>query len=511
MVDQAAPATILDLIERGAPSHPAIVDPNGPTVTYDSLRRQVHDLADQLRLMGIERDDRVAIILPNGIEAIVTFMAVAATATAAPLNPAYKGDEFKFYLDDTNAKALITSDLTGEAARKVAPQTIMQLTASMNSEGLVSLSSSGKSCGRRSGVGPEPEDVALVLHTSGTTSRPKRVPLAHRNLTISAQNVATTYLLSPEDVSLCVMPLFHVHGLVASILATFLSGGTVLIPPRFNALTLWSVVRTNRVTWFSAVPTMHQALLRRAKSSESRDSGGPYYKGLRFIRSCSAALPSTTMLEMEERFGVPVLEAYGMTEAAHQMTSNPLPPGKRLPGTVGSGTGITVGIMDEKGRLQVPGTRGEVVIQGPNVIRGYEDNPEANATSFSDGWFRTGDEGVLDQEDILTLLGRLKELINRSGEKISPVEIDEVLLLHPAVSEAVAFGIPHPTHGEEPAAAVVLSSQVSQRDLVAHCRDHLADFKCPRVIHIVDAIPRTATGKVQRRIVASAVGGQSSR
>ena len=505
MANQAA-ATILQLLEQGAPSDAAIVAPGGPTVTYDALRRQINDLAKELRKTGIGRGDRVAIVLPNGIESIVCFLAGAAAGTAAPLNPAYKADEFKFYMEDTNARALITSSETGEEARKVASPSMLQIDASMNADGQVSLSSSGKNGGERPAEEPAPEDVALVLHTSGTTSRPKRVPLAHHNLTISAQNVANTYQLSSEDVSLCVMPLFHVHGVVASTLSTLLTGGTVVVPPRFNALNFWPVARDHRVTWFSAVPSMHQALLSRAQ----RSGGGKGYDGLRFVRSCSAALPSSTMLEMEESFGFPMLEAYGMTEAAHQMASNPLPPGVRLPGTVGSGTGVRIGIMDEDGNLQAAGTQGEVVIQGPNVIQGYEDNPEANAASFTNGWFRTGDQGSLDQKDVLTLSGRIKELINRSGEKISPVEIDDVLLMHAAVSESVAFGVPHRTHGEEPTAAVVLSSQVSEKELIAHCREHLADFKCPRTIHIVDAIPRTATGKVQRRIVAATIAGEST-
>ena len=506
MANQAA-ATILQLLEQGAPSDAAIVAPGGPTVTYDSLRRQVNDLAVRLRKSGIGRGDRVAIVLPNGIESIVCFLAVAATGTAAPLNPAYKADEFKFYLKDTNARALITSSRTGEEARRIASPSILQIDASMNTDGEVSLSSSGKNGGERPAEEPAPEDVALVLHTSGTTSRPKRVPLAHRNLTISAQNVANTYQLISEDVSLCVMPLFHVHGVVASTLSTLLTGGTVIVPPRFNALNFWPVARDHRVTWFSAVPSMHQALLSRAQRSDGVGTG---YDGPRFVRSCSAALPSSTMLAMEERFGVPMLEAYGMTEAAHQMASNPLPPGVRLPGTVGSGTGVRIGGMDEEGNLQAAGTQGEVVIQGPNVIQGYEDNPEANAASFTNGWFRTGDQGSLDKKGVLTLSGRIKELINRSGEKISPVEIDDVLMMHAAVSESVAFGVPHRTHGEEPTAAVVLSSQVSEKELIAHCREHLADFKCPRTIHIVDAIPRTATGKVQRRIVAATIAGESS-
>ena len=508
MGNKTAPGTLLDLLESGAPSHPAIVAPGRPVVTYDSLRRQVRTLAGQLRAMGIDRGDRVAIVLPNSIETIVTFLAVAAAGTAAPLNPAYKAAEFEFYMDDTNAKALITPNDGGEEARSAADASVMDIRAETDEEGRVSLSGPG---GATLAAGletapPEPDDVALVLHTSGTTSRPKRVPLAHRNLTASVENIVETYGLSDSDVSLCVMPLFHIHGLVASTLSTLRSGGTVVVPARFNPLGFWPIVDEHEATWFSAVPTMFQALLSRARSASTPKNAGR----LRFIRSCSAALSPATMDQMESTFGVPVVEAYGMTEAAHQMASNPLPPGDRIPGSVGPGTGVEIGIMDDAGELQTTGTVGEVVISGPNVIRGYESNPEANASSFVGSWFRTGDQGQLDEGGVLTLRGRLKELINRSGEKISPLEIDEVLLSHPAVSEAVAFGVPHPTHGEEPTAAVVLGSDATERDLVTHCRQSLASFKVPRRIHIVDAIPRTATGKVQRRIVAEVITGGAS-
>ena len=501
------PGTLLDLLDSGVPSHPAIVAPGGPVLTYDSLRRQVRELAQQLRAMGIDRGDRVAIVLPNGVEAIVTFLAVSAAGTAAPLNPAYKAAEFEFYMDDTNAKALITADDGGEEARSAAPSSVVDIRAALGEDGRVTLATPGAGTqeGREAAV-REPDDVALVLHTSGTTSRPKRVPLAHRNLTASVENIVETYDLSATDVSLCIMPLFHVHGLVASTLSTLRSGGTVVVPPRFNPMGFWPLVEAHGATWFSAVPTMFQALLSRARSGSVPANAG----SLRFIRSCSAALSPATMDQMESTFGVPVIEAYGMTEAAHQMASNPLPPGGRVPGSVGQGTGVNIGIMDEAGELQATDTVGEVVISGPNVIRGYESNPEANATSFVGDWFRTGDQGQLDENGMLTLKGRIKELINRSGEKVSPVEIDEVLLSHPAVAEAVAFGVPHPTHGEEPAAAVVLGADATERGLVAHCRQSLASFKVPRKIHIVDAIPRTATGKVQRRIVAEVIAGATS-
>jgi acyl-CoA synthetase (AMP-forming)/AMP-acid ligase II len=358
----------------------------------------------------------------------------------------------------------------------------------------------------RSASSPAPEDVALVLHTSGSTGRPKRVPLQHRNLVRSALNIAGAYQLSPGDVSLCLMPLFHVHGLVASVLATLLTGGAVVVRSRFNALSFWRTVRDNRVTWYSAVPTIHQLLV--ARIGSERPAGA---ENLRFIRSCSAALPIEMAQKMESAFGAPVLEAYGMTEASHQMASNPLPPSARKFGTVGTATGIEIGAMSDTGELLPAGSQGEVVIRGASVIQAYENNPEANAKSFVNGWFRTGDQGALDAAGYLTLTGRLKEMINRGGEKIAPREIDEVLLAHPCVAEAVAFGMPHATWGEEVAAAVVTRKPVAEADLISHCRDRLADFKVPRKLFVVDAIPRTATGKVQRLNVAAQLTGQAAK
>jgi acyl-CoA synthetase (AMP-forming)/AMP-acid ligase II len=505
---EQTPRTLLDLLDNGAPDHPAIVSPDGPVLTYATLKGQLNVLMDELRGLGIRRGDRVAIVLPNGIEVIAAFLAVSGVATAAPLNAAYKPDEFAFYLEDTNARAVITAPGESDDAVNAAPAGTLHFTIAMDDSGVLHITGDGAGQAPDEGVS-SPADVAIVLHTSGTTSRPKRVPLSHANLTTSTRNVAATYSLSPQDVSLCIMPLFHVHGLVASTLATFESGGTVVVPARFNPLRFWPVVADHNVTWFSAVPTMHQALLSRAKS-RSADEPKLGADTLRFIRSCSAALPPSVMADMEVAFGVPVLEAYGMTEAAHQMASNPLPPGDRQPGSVGPGTGVDVAIMDEAGTLLESGGKGEVVIRGANVIEGYENNPEANATSFTNGWFRTGDEGIIDGNGYLSLTGRLKELINRSGEKISPREIDEVLLEHPAVAEAVAFGIPHSTHGEEPSAAVVLQGEVTSKELVVHCRTKLADYKVPRVIHIVESIPRTATGKIQRRFVAEAFAGAST-
>ena len=498
----STPSTLFDLIAEipGDKIAIALPEPN-IRITYDGLRAQVQALAEQLAAAGVTRGDRVATALPNGLPMIVSFLAAGVAGTAAPLNPAYKEDEFKFFLEDTNAKVLLLPPDGADEARRAARDRVPVITIDMDAAGIVGLT--GVS-GRVAVTPPAVDDVALVLHTSGSTGRPKRVPLTHRNLSISAQNVARSYDLGPDDVSLCVMPLFHVHGLVASTLATLATGGTVVVPARFSPLSFWRVARDYGVTWYSAVPTLHQLLLARAgdPSDPSRRPAGT--EKLRFIRSCSAALAPQVMQALETAFGAPVLEAYGMTEAAHQMASNPLPPSTRKPGSVGPGTDVEISIMDAAGAHLAQGERGEIVFKGPNVIQGYENNPDANATSFVDGWFRTGDQGFLDADGYLTLVARLKELINRGGEKISPREIDEVLLTHPAIAEAVCFGVPHGTWGEEVAAAVVLreGATASEADLLAFCKERLAEFKRPKQIHITETIPRTATGKIQRGVVA---------
>ena len=497
--------TLWSALESGDASAPALVAPEGARLTYGDLRAQVRRTADALAGLGVRPGDRVALVLPNGVEAVVGFLGAALAGTAAPLNPGYTEEEFRFYLEDTSARVVIVPQGGGEAARAALPDGAVLVEARQDPQSGFLLEQDGEVLSAGTAAEPAEPDIALILHTSGTTSRPKRVPLTHANLSASLANIIATYELTPMDVSLCVMPLFHVHGLVASTLATLGSGGTVVAPARFHPLRFWPVVEGEGATWYSAVPTIHQLLLSRLREGE-RPAGAA---SLRFVRSCSSALAAETMLQLESRLGVPVLEAYGMTEASHQMASNPLPPDPRLPGSVGRGTGVAVAIMDEAGELLPTGTTGEVVIQGPNVTPGYESNPAANAASFTNGWFRTGDLGALDAAGYLTLLGRIKELINRGGEKISPREIDEVLLQHPAVAEAVSFGMPHATWGEEVAAAVVLQGEANEAELQRHCRAHLAEFKCPRKIYLVEAIPRTATGKVQRRHVAAAFGGGS--
>jgi len=492
-------ANLTSLLTVGGAEDVALGVPGGATFTYRRLRELVDEASESLAAAGVQPGMRVAMAFANGPEAIVFFLAAATVATACPLNPGYTETEFRYYLEDIGAQFLLVPPDDGAAARKGRPSTARLLNAEISDDGKLRMAPTSTLPRKREREKTLPldDDVALVLHTSGTTSRPKRVPLRHRNLAASVENIVASYELTPADVSLCIMPLFHVHGLVASALAAFASGGSVVVPKQFAPLGFWPIARDVKPTWFSASPTPHQLIVMRGH--EDRPPGT---ERLRFVRSCSAALAPALMAVMEQRFGVPVLEAYGMTEASHQMSSNPLPPGPRYPGSVGVGTGVEIAVLDEQGTALPAGATGQVGIRGPNVIDGYENNPDANATSFINGWFLTGDQGTLDAAGYLRLLGRLKELINRGGEKIAPREIDEALESHPAVKEAVAFGVSHPTWGEEVAAAVVVERPVTEKELQAFCRQSLADFKVPRHIYIVEAIPRTPTGKVQRRFVA---------
>jgi acyl-CoA synthetase (AMP-forming)/AMP-acid ligase II len=487
------------------PRTAVIIPEGGPRASYGELTDQVASMTEVLRQGGIRPGDPVSIVLANGMEFLVTFLATTwARAIAAPLNPNYKVEEFKFYMEDSAARAVIVPPGDHPARQAAADMHLPLWEASLDGKCRVRLERlSDEKKHEPGGTSvPEAHDIALFLHTSGTTSRPKGVPLTHANLLASIRNIARTYQLTPEDTSLIVMPLFHVHGLLGATLSTLHSGGTVVIPPRFSAGSFWPQVAAHRVTWYSAVPTIHQVLLARADADQAPHSG------LRFIRSCSAALAPAVFGQLQDRFGAPVLEAYGMTEAAHQVCSNPLPPGIRKAGSVGLGTGVEFVILDERGNIQPAHTPGEVAIRGSNVMHGYHHNPEANATAFTNGYFRTGDQGFQDEAGYLTLTGRLKELINRGGEKISPLEVDAALLEHPAVAEAVCFGVPDEKYGEEVHAAVVLKVTVTVEEIQVFCRERLADFKVPRRLYITTQVPRTATGKIQRRHVAAHFSGK---
>lgn len=501
--------TVWDLLGQGDAKNAAIGAPGRTTLSFDGLRALAKSTIADLNKFGIGRNDRVAMVLPNGPEMAAAFVAVAAGATTAPLNPAYREEEFDFYLTDLNAKALLVMGGFDTPALKVALARgipiIDVVVDNHTPAGTFTLQPRQPMSGQTQAPGmAAKDDIALVLHTSGTTSRPKIVPLSQTNICASAKHIGSTLFLGPGDLCLNIMPLFHIHGLIAAVLSSLAAGGSVTCTPGFNALKFFGWLEEIKPTWYTAVPTMHQAIL--ARGERNRDAA--QQSRLRFIRSSSSSLPPQVMTAVEELFDAPVIESYGMTEAAHQMASNPLPPAARKPGKVGIAAGPEVGIMDESGKLLPQGEIGEVVIRGPNVTKGYENNPSANATAFINGWFRTGDQGMLDEEGYLQLTGRLKELINRGGEKISPLEVDTVLMDHPAVQQVITFAVPHDKLGEEVGAAIVLheGQEASERDIRDFAAARLADFKVPRKVVFLKEIPKGATGKLQRIGLAEKLG-----
>lgn len=502
-------STITELLERHPANASALNALGGVPLTYQGLRTLVSETLAALAEQGIGRNDRVAIVLDNGPEMAAAFIAVASGATAAPLNPAYRAEEYEFYLTDLQARLLIVGQDKASPAVDVAGRlgirTARLIPRPERGAGSFTLDFAGGAARTKSTPDAgRPDDVALVLHTSGTTSRPKLVSLSQRNVCASARNIRGTLHLTPEDRCLVVMPLFHIHGLMAALLAPLSAGGEVSCTPGFNALKFFSWLADVRPTWYTAVPTMHQAILARS----SGNAGVIKQSRLRFVRSSSSALPPTVIQQLEAVFGAPVIESYGMTEAAHQMTSNPLPPGVRKAGTVGTQAGPDVRVVDDHGDPVVPGAIGEIVIRGENVMGGYESNPAANVAAFINGWFRTGDQGVMDADGYLSITGRLKEIINRGGEKISPREVDEIILEHPAVHQCVTFAVPHDMLGEDVAAAVVLKdgAQATDKELRQFAARRLADFKVPRKILLLKEIPVGPTGKLQRIGLARALG-----
>ena len=502
-------STLAELLSAGRDDAPALGAPGCPDLHYRELRAHIVRTIAALNSFGIGRNDRVGIVLPNGPEMGSAFIGVAAGATAAPLNPGYRADEFEFYLSDLKARALIVEKGSDSPAVAVAQKmgvSIIELEATRDGgAGLFTLRLPGGTTGPlRQGGFAGADDIALILHTSGTTSRPKIVPLSQSNVSASAGNIAQVLDLAATDRGLNIMPLFHIHGLIAGMLAPLSAGSYITCTPGFNALRFFGWMDASAPTWYTAVPTMHQAILTRA--AHTREVIERHR--LRFLRSSSASMPTKVISELEAVFQAPLIESYGMTEAAHQMCSNPLPPGQRKPGSVGIAAGPEVAIMGEAGEILPPNVTGEIVIRGANVTSGYENNPKANAEAFVKGWFRTGDQGIMDDAGYFTITGRLKEIINRGGEKFSPREVDEVLMDHPAILQVVTFGIPHDKLGEEVGVVVVLreSLTASELEIREFAATRLADFKVPRKVLFMAELPKGATGKLQRIGLAQKLG-----
>lgn len=490
-----SPDTVRSLMPDGG-TGAALLTVDGDALDHSSLVQETERLSQALRQAGIGPNDRVAVVLPNGPEMALTLLAVMSVACAAPLNPKYTPGEFSFYLGDLRPAALLVADERCPAITVAGGTPRILVTGS----GVhIDFAFEGATHGDLPPL-PSGEDQALVLHTSGTTARPKIVPLRQRHLAASARNIASSLRLNAEDRSLNVMPLFHIHGIMAGMLAPLSAGASVVAAPGFDAFKFGRWLEDLRPTYYSAVPTMHHLVLARYRPVQPTT--------LRFVRSSSSALPRGVLDRLQDRFGVPVIEAYGMTEASHQMTVNPLPPGVAKPGSVGLPAGIDVGVVDESKAFVVPKQTGEVVIRGNTVIEGYENNPAANEESFFDGWFRTGDEGFLDEDGYLFLTGRIKEQISRGGEKISPLEVEDVLLTYPSVAEAAVFAIPDDRLGEDVGAVVVPGDgpAPTEAELRQYLRERLAAFKVPRTIVFVEQIPTGATGKLQRIGMAEKLG-----
>jgi acyl-CoA synthetase (AMP-forming)/AMP-acid ligase II len=485
-----------------APTGIAIAAPGRTPLTYAHLRDQIDATIHALNQMGVGRNDRVGLVMPQGPEMAVALTAAMAGSTCVPLNPASSAAECDFYLSHVKPRLLVVQvgmDVPARSVAKTYNVPIIELVPDLGAAaGSFTLSGDARetpvpwTCA-------QPDDVALMLHTSGTTSKPKLVPLTNGNLCASARNLQAALHLDDDDRCLNVMPLFHIHGIMV-MLASLLAGAGVASVPKFDTTAFFSWLDDLCPTWYSAVPTIHHAILAQADSHRATIARRPF----RFIRSCSAPLPLRVATDLERVFDAPVIEAYGMTEASHQITCNPLPPKERKPGSVGLASGVEVEIVDATGNGLPVGDIGEIAIRGASVIRKYANELDASASALRGGWFRTGDLGRLDPDGYLFLVGRIKEIINRGGEKVSPREIDDILLAHPAVAQAAAFPVPHPTLGEDIAAAVVLLEPaiVTGKELRSFAATRLSDFKVPNRILVVDAIPKGPTGKLERSKLA---------
>jgi oxalate---CoA ligase len=500
--DLGAPASVWSALRALAAQfggHDAILAPGRRALTFAALRDRIFALKDGLNRAGIGRGDRVAIVLPNGAEMAVCCVGTVACAVAAPLNPSYTADELRVYFARLRPKALITLRGYEGPVREVAKEfrvRVLDLEPEISSSaGTFTLSGGPLTTCGDPGWNTE-DDLAYIVLTSGTTSQQKLVPVKQKQLLAYASGVRTFLEVGPADRTLLVMPLFHGAGLKSSCLIPLVNGCSLVCLPEFEVPAFYEAMDAFRPTWITAGYAFQKAILERA---------GEYHdivqrSRLRFIRSGSGRLDPEVKAGLESVFGAPVIDVYSSSETG-AIASSPMPPDKPKPGTVGHPMFNEVAIMRADGTLLGPDTEGEIVVRGPSVFEGYLDDPEANKAAFSDGWYRTGDLGRLDEDGFLTITGRAKEVINRGGEKISPREIETVIARHEAVLDVKAFGVPHASLGEEVVAAVVVRSgaPVAEEDLKGLAVKHLAGFKVPRRIFFRDAFPLGPTGKLDVR------------
>jgi acyl-CoA synthetase (AMP-forming)/AMP-acid ligase II/thioesterase domain-containing protein len=479
---------------------------DGRAMTYGELKSKIRWVVGVLNRAGYHRGDRFATALNNGPEQFAAIIALMAGFTVAPINPTLKEEEMARHMKLTRVKAVVVDDMACPAT-KVARSLGMEVYELTKADGGDTLVFGLKGKGMDNAPEPEPEfatedDLIAIFGTSGTTGRPKLVPVKQSSIFWSHHFYMKVFRDWQKTRYLAVLPIFYAHGLL-SPLRILVCGGCVIYAPSFDPHNFFRWLDAAKPTAMTAGPTLYQAIMQHA--GENADVIGR--NRLKYISTGNAAMPNEVMDQLEKTFGVPVLETYAMTEVPI-ITMNPPPPGKSKRGSAGVSWGTEVAIMDEGGELLPDGKLGEIVVKGPAVMGGYEGDPEANRAAFRDGWFRTGDIGYFDDEKYLYIKGRLKELINRGGEKIAPREVEEALLTHPAVREAAVFPVKHRKLGEDVAAAVVLKDGASATDseLKVHVSKKLAHFKVPSRVVIVGELPKGATGKISRAGMAESLG-----
>lgn len=499
--DPIAPRTIGDLITDSArrfADAPALCAGPGRVLSHRQLAAVQTAQVAALRAAGIDPGDRIGVVLPRSADAAAVSLVLASAACCVPLNPDATAPELTAALQRTGCRWLVAQPHSaawqcGQALGLACIDVTTEPAGGFRFEHLPPADRPVAA------VAATARDTALLLQTSGSSAEPKLVPLSHRQLLCSAANLVRSLALGPQDRCLNMLPLFHVGGLVDLLLAPLSVGGAVQVTERISAREFLAALDGFRPTWYQGVPTM----LREVLSVAQLEPRHLARHRLRFIRSVSSALSERLQAELEATFGCPVIAIYGMTETAGVITSNPLPPGRAKPGSVGLPVGPQLRIARADGSWAAAGESGEICVRGDTVIGAYADTGTPDEAAFFGDWLRTGDCGYLDADGYLFLDGRLKDIINRGGEKIAPLEIDRCLLQHPQVVEAAAFAAPHPTLGEEVALAVVPApgAALDETALREFLAQRLAAHKLPRHIHVLDALPLGRTGKVQRRLL----------
>ena len=473
----------------------AILAPGRTPLRFAQLLDRVVEIRATLNTLGIGRGDRVAAALPASADTALCFLGVAACATYAPLNPDYTEDEFARYLARLQPKAVIVPADAGTAVRNAAGRLGIRVIDLVGSTAGCAGAFELRCDAVTDGAPPQwaaGEDLALILLTSGMTDRPKLVPMKHRHLLAHVRASSAHFALGRRDRYLHTMPMFHGHGLKSGVALPLLAGSGVICAPGFDVASFFENMAAMEATWYSAGYTLQQAIFDRLREFR----GVAERARLRFIVTSSGPTNPSVVRGLEAAFGAPVLNRYSTSETC-VISCEPLPPRIRKPGTAGVPVLNEIGIVDARGSRLGPGEDGEVVTRGPGVMDGYLDEPEVNDRAFVDGWFRTGDAGRLDADGYLTITGRIKEVINRGGEKVAPMEVERVIAEHPAVARVCVFGIPHPTLGEEVAAAVVPTKDGadSERSIVEFANARLAGFKVPRRVFFTAGLSPSGSGK----------------